>query len=229
MPGGSRRPGWVAHTLGWPLDSSMYGGGWIYGLRDNRVSLGLVVGLEYHNPRFRSARGVSEIQDASVRAPHSRRRQAGALRRKDGADGRLVFHAAHLCRRRADHRRFRGLSEFAAPQGHSHGDQDRHAGRRDDFRGAARRRHVRSKRLAAFPRKVEASWAAKELRGVRNFHQAFQHGLWRAWRMRPCSSSPAGRGLVDPMRAPAGYQEYQQLDGAGPAPPRFQGRRQADV
>ena len=45
-------PGWVAHTLGWPLDSSMYGGGWIYGLRDNRVSLGLVVGLEYHNPRF---------------------------------------------------------------------------------------------------------------------------------------------------------------------------------
>ena len=30
----------------------MYGGGWIYGLRDNRVSLGLVVGLEYHDPRF---------------------------------------------------------------------------------------------------------------------------------------------------------------------------------
>ena len=30
----------------------MYGGGWIYGLRENRVSLGLVTGLEYHNPRF---------------------------------------------------------------------------------------------------------------------------------------------------------------------------------
>ncbi len=52
VPAGRIAPGWVAHTLGWPLDSSMYGGGWIYGMRDNRVSLGLVTGLEYHNPRF---------------------------------------------------------------------------------------------------------------------------------------------------------------------------------
>ena len=44
--------GYVAHTLGWPLSSDIYGGGWIYGLRDNRVSLGMVVALEYHNPLF---------------------------------------------------------------------------------------------------------------------------------------------------------------------------------
>src|SRR5579864_8948937 len=44
--------GYAAHTLGWPLDSSMYGGGWIYGMRDNRVSLGMVVALEYKNPLF---------------------------------------------------------------------------------------------------------------------------------------------------------------------------------
>src|SRR5271165_809898 len=44
--------GYVAHTLGWPLGSNIYGGGWVYGLRDNRVSLGMVVGLEYHNPLF---------------------------------------------------------------------------------------------------------------------------------------------------------------------------------
>ncbi len=44
--------GYVAHTLGWPLSSDIYGGGWIYGMRDNRVSLGMVVGLEYHNPLF---------------------------------------------------------------------------------------------------------------------------------------------------------------------------------
>ena len=30
----------------------MYGGGWVYGMRENRVSLGLVVGLEYANPLF---------------------------------------------------------------------------------------------------------------------------------------------------------------------------------
>ena len=32
-----------------------------------------------------------------------------------------------------------------------------------------------------------------------------------------------GRGLVDPLRARAGYQEYHKLDGQGPASPRFQG------
>ena len=44
--------GYVAHTLGWPLTSDTSGGGWVYGLSDNRVSLGMVVGLEYHNPLF---------------------------------------------------------------------------------------------------------------------------------------------------------------------------------
>src|SRR5271166_4174445 len=44
--------GFVAHTMGWPLGSDMYGGGWVYGMRDNRVSLGSVVALEYANPEF---------------------------------------------------------------------------------------------------------------------------------------------------------------------------------
>ena len=30
---GKIKPGYVAHTLGWPVSSNMYGGGWIYGLR----------------------------------------------------------------------------------------------------------------------------------------------------------------------------------------------------
>ena len=32
VPTGRIQTGFVAHTLGWPLDSSMYGGGWVYGL-----------------------------------------------------------------------------------------------------------------------------------------------------------------------------------------------------
>ncbi|MGH3180931.1 MAG: NAD(P)/FAD-dependent oxidoreductase, partial [Streptosporangiaceae bacterium] len=44
--------GYVAHTLGWPLGSTIYGGGWVYGMRGNRVSLGMVVALEYHDPLF---------------------------------------------------------------------------------------------------------------------------------------------------------------------------------
>src|SRR6202162_521326 len=49
---GRIQPGFVAHTLGWPISTDMYGGGWIYGLSNNRVSIGLVVALEYGDPRF---------------------------------------------------------------------------------------------------------------------------------------------------------------------------------
>src|SRR5438876_9486137 len=44
--------GYVAHTLGWPVSTDMYGGGWIYGLSNNRVSIGLVLALEYADPQF---------------------------------------------------------------------------------------------------------------------------------------------------------------------------------
>ncbi len=49
---GRIQPGYVAHTLGWPVATDMYGGGWIYGLSNNRVSIGLVIGLEYADPQF---------------------------------------------------------------------------------------------------------------------------------------------------------------------------------
>jgi electron-transferring-flavoprotein dehydrogenase len=44
------RKGEVVHSMGYPLPSSTYGGGWIYHFGDNLVSLGLVVGLDYPNP-----------------------------------------------------------------------------------------------------------------------------------------------------------------------------------
>ncbi|KAJ2827207.1 hypothetical protein IWW50_002003, partial [Coemansia erecta] len=43
-------PGDVTHTMGYPLDYKTYGGGFIYHMEDNKVSLGLVVGLDYQNP-----------------------------------------------------------------------------------------------------------------------------------------------------------------------------------
>jgi electron-transferring-flavoprotein dehydrogenase len=42
-------PGMVWHTVGWPLPMDTYGGGWLYHMSENRVSLGLVVGLDYKN------------------------------------------------------------------------------------------------------------------------------------------------------------------------------------
>lgn len=39
----------VIHTLGWPLPTDAFGGSWMYPMGPNQVSLGLVVGLDYHD------------------------------------------------------------------------------------------------------------------------------------------------------------------------------------
>jgi electron-transferring-flavoprotein dehydrogenase len=44
------QPGLVVHTAGWPLDSSTYGGSFLYHLENNQVAVGYVVGLAYANP-----------------------------------------------------------------------------------------------------------------------------------------------------------------------------------
>lgn len=42
--------GFVGHTLGFPLSSDVYGGGFMYHFGDGLVAVGLVVGLDYANP-----------------------------------------------------------------------------------------------------------------------------------------------------------------------------------
>lgn len=52
VPEGNIQAGQVYHTMGYPLDNDEFGGGFIYGLSDNRVAVGLVVGLDYKDPSF---------------------------------------------------------------------------------------------------------------------------------------------------------------------------------
>jgi electron-transferring-flavoprotein dehydrogenase len=52
VPEGRLRPGEVYHTAGWPLSTDHYGGGWVYGMPENRVSVGFVPALDYRDPRF---------------------------------------------------------------------------------------------------------------------------------------------------------------------------------
>ncbi|MHC4960123.1 MAG: electron transfer flavoprotein-ubiquinone oxidoreductase [Planctomycetota bacterium] len=49
---GSFPAGQVFHTMGWPLPSDVYGGSWIYGMGDDKISIGLVMGLDYKDPTF---------------------------------------------------------------------------------------------------------------------------------------------------------------------------------
>jgi electron-transferring-flavoprotein dehydrogenase len=44
------KPGYVQHTVGWPLQRNVYGGSFQYHMKPNIVHIGLVVGLNYSNP-----------------------------------------------------------------------------------------------------------------------------------------------------------------------------------
>jgi electron-transferring-flavoprotein dehydrogenase len=52
VPPGNIEAGQIYHTMGYPLDNDEFGGGFIYGLTDNKVAVGLVVGLDYQDPTF---------------------------------------------------------------------------------------------------------------------------------------------------------------------------------
>ena len=62
------RAGTIFHTFGFPLESRAYGGGFLYGLNDRQMALGLVTSLDYRdatlNPHdlFRSFKMHSRIQ-----------------------------------------------------------------------------------------------------------------------------------------------------------------------
>jgi electron-transferring-flavoprotein dehydrogenase len=72
-----------------------------------------------------------------------------------------------------------------------------------------------TKMLEKYPQKIEASWIKKELWAVRNFHQAFHHGLWSGLLQSGLQFLTGGRGLVDPMRSKPGYREYRKLNRDG--------------
>jgi len=74
--------GSVTHTVGYPLDSSTYGGSFVYHLEDNKIALGLVVGLDYQNPylepfsefqRFKTHPSVSNLLEGGKRIAYGAR------------------------------------------------------------------------------------------------------------------------------------------------------------
>lgn len=49
---GKCKPGLVHHSIGWPLDTSTYGGSFIYHMDKDRVAVGFVCALDYSDPEF---------------------------------------------------------------------------------------------------------------------------------------------------------------------------------
>jgi len=47
-----KAPDYITHSLGWPVPKDAFGGSFMYPLSDDQIALGLVVGLDYRNPRL---------------------------------------------------------------------------------------------------------------------------------------------------------------------------------
>ena len=211
----------MAHTLGWPLSTKMYGGGWIYGLSNNRVSIGLVVALEYADPRF-DPHAAFQIWKTH---PFVRNLLEGGKLVRYGAkslpyggwysmprnyvDGGLIVGDSGSF---LDSQRLKGV-HLAMKSGMLAAETIFEALKSGD---------TSAKTLKLYKEKIDHSYIREELWKVRNFHQSFHNGLLDGFVLSGLQQITGGRGLIDPMHARPGYEAYQQIHGR-PAPERFKG------
>lgn len=208
---GRIEPGYVAHTLGWPVSTEMYGGGWIYGLSNNRVSIGLVLALEYADPEFdphaafqkwkthpfvkKILEGGKLVRYGAKSLPYG----GWYAMPRNTVDGVLIIGDAGSF---LDSQRLKGI-HLAMKSGMLAAETMFEALKTGD---------ASAKTLSGFQHRVESSYIKSELWKVRNFHQSFQHGMLRGFVHTAFQQVTGGRGLIDPMRAEAGYKHYKKID-----------------
>ncbi|HOX72470.1 MAG TPA: NAD(P)/FAD-dependent oxidoreductase, partial [Dokdonella sp.] len=69
LPAGRGEPGKIVHTLGWPLDPSIYGGSFLYHLDKDRVAIGFVAGLDYADPEFKPFEAFQQLKNHALVRP----------------------------------------------------------------------------------------------------------------------------------------------------------------
>jgi electron-transferring-flavoprotein dehydrogenase len=218
---GKIKPGFVAHTLGWPLSTNIYGGGWIYGLSNNRASIGLVVALEYTDPQFdphaafqtwKTHPFLRELLDGGKMVRYGAKSLPYGgwyATPRNYVDGGLIVGDAGSF---LDSQRLKGV-HLAMKSGMLAA---------ETIFEALKSGETSTKTLRLYQEKIEHSYIKDELWKVRNFHQSFHNGLFEGLVLSGLQEITGGRGLVDPMRTRAGHEAYTQIHGR-PASERFKG------
>ncbi len=179
VPAGNFDEGRVIHTLGFPSDTKTYGGGWIYGMKNNVISIGYVTGLDYIDPlldmhaefqKFKTHPAIAKILAGGKMLKYGAKAiNAGGWHTmpKLYADGVLLVgdSASFL-----NGQRIKGI-HMAMKSGMLAAETILSAFDNEDFT---------SKTLRQYEEKVYHSWIYKELYAVRNFHASFQKGRWSA-------------------------------------------------
>jgi len=176
VPADQARPGLVVHTAGWPMDANTYGGGFLYHLEGARVTLGLVVGLDYQNPWLSPFEEMQRWKThPSIRAHIEGGKRIGYGARAITAGGllslpKLVFPGGCLVGCDA------GTLNAARIKGS-------HAAIKTGMLAAtAIADAIKSGRshdaVGAYPAAFEKSWLHDELDASRNFKQWFKKGMY---------------------------------------------------
>ncbi|MGH9857414.1 MAG: 4Fe-4S dicluster domain-containing protein, partial [Acidobacteriota bacterium] len=210
VPSENYETGRVIHTMGFPLKSETFGGGFIYGMANNLVSIGFVTGLDYKDPyldphnefqKFKTHPLVKKILDGGK--VHS----YGAKTIPEGgwysvpklyANGLLLIgDSASLL----NGQRLKGV-HLAIKSGMLAAETIDESLKANDFSET---------QLKSYKDKINNSWIKQELWKVRNFHQAYDHGLWIGMFHTGLQFISGGRGLKDPWKRGEGHQEMETI------------------
>ena len=174
IPATKAKPGHVVHTGGWPMVDDTFGGGFLYHLEGNKVTLGFVIGLDYKNPwmsPFEEMQRWKTHPSIHAHLEGGKRLSYGARAINNGGLQclpKLVFPGGALVgcdagtlnasRIKGSHAAIKtGMlaaeAAFAALQAGRQGDE-----------------------LSAYPEAFEKSWLHVELQRTKNFKQWFKKG-----------------------------------------------------
>ena len=207
-------PGEVIHTMGFPYGNKPYGGGFIYGMKDNHIALGLMTGLDYEDPhldphmefqRFKLhpyIRSILEggkiVQYGAKTAPVGGYFSIPTLA-VDGAvivgDGANLFISQKI----------KGV-HTAMKSGMLAAEAILEALIRDDFSSSI---------LSSYERSLYASNIGKDLYKSRNFHQAFKRGFWWGMTKAGIQYLLGGRIIKPRLEAEPDHLALKKLEEAG--------------
>jgi len=227
MPPARVHKGRVIHTMGFPLPGETFGGGFIYGMDDTHWAVGFVTGLDARDPtsdphanlqRFKTHPLVRPLLEGGKPVAYGAKAiPEGGLwaMPKLSADGLLLCGDTGGFLNGA---RLKGI-HLAIKSGMLAAETLFECLLSGDFS---------AQRLAGYERRVEDSWAASELRSVRNFHQGFEHGLFAGLFNTGVQMVLGGRDLAgDRRRNLPGHLRMRRLAEAHPngkpAAPKWDG------
>ena len=213
VPEGTIKPGYVAHTLGHPLGNKIFGGGFIYGMQNNILDIGLVTGLDYSNPTvdphhelqlLKTHKWIKNLlKDGELLSYGAKSLPEGGLYSIPKLfvnGGLLIGDSAGFL----NGMRLKGI-HLAMKSGMLAANTIIDAFKENDFS---------EKILANYFKYFKSSWAYKELHKARNFHQGFKKGALFGMANAGLALYTGGRGfgIFNKLDGHHGHLEMQKIN-----------------